>query len=207
MINDARKIMRERKESNTMKLNKIVMIIFRIAEICYWVGTAMCAVIAGGISMGQTSIITLLSDVDPSAGRDLVAFGFSIFPVDSQGNPVKGAYLIFFIAMVLMMALMAMVCRNIYLIFKTSAGETSFSKGQTPFQPDNIRMVREIGIFLMAIPVVGLIMSVVSRIALAGMEVETSVDLHFVMIGLAMICLSRFFAYGMELQDDVDGLV
>ena len=44
-------------------------------------------------------------------------------------------------------ALMAMVFRNVYLIFKTAEGKTWFSKGATPFQPDIVRMVREIGIF------------------------------------------------------------
>ena len=140
------------------------------------------------------------------AGKDLVSFGFSIMTVDSAGNSIGGAYTIFFITILIMMAMMAMICRNIYLIFKTSEGKTSFSKGQTPFQPDNIRMVREIGIFLIAIPVVGLIMDIIAHIAL-GPEIECSMDLHFIIVGLVAICLSRFFTYGMELQEDVDGLV
>ena len=68
-------------------------------------------------------------------------------------------------------------------------------------------MVREIGIFLLAVPIVGLVMSVVARLALSGIEVETSMDMHFIIVGLAVTCLSRYFSYGMELQNDVDGLV
>lgn len=190
-----------------MRLNKAVMIISKIAEICYWVGSALTAVIVIGLISGHYGIVSLLSDVDPSAGRDLVAFGFSILPVDASGNPVMGAYIIFFITLLIMLVLMALICRNIYLIFKTSAGQTRFSKGQTPFQPDNIRMVREIGLFLIAMPVAGLIMSIIAKIVLPVPEVESSMDLHFIVVGLIMICLSRFFAYGMELQNDVDGLV
>ncbi len=189
-----------------MKLNKVVTILSKIAEVGYWVGCAIVAVIIAGIASGHFSFISKLTDVDPSAGKDLVSFGFSIMTVDSAGNSIGGAYTIFFITILIMMAMMAMICRNIYLIFKTSEGKTSFSKGQTPFQPDNIRMVREIGIFLIAIPVVGLIMDIIAHIAL-GPEIECSMDLHFIIVGLVAICLSRFFTYGMELQEDVDGLV
>ena len=103
--------------------------------------------------------------------------------------------------------LMAMIFRNVYLIFKTAEGETKFSQGKTPFQKDNIRMVREIGIFCIAIPVVELIVSVIARIVLPVGVVETSVEMTGVFMGLVVLCLSQFFAYGMELQEDVDGLV
>ena len=68
-------------------------------------------------------------------------------------------------------------------------------------------MVREIGIFLIAMPAVGLIMSIIARIILGAAILDCSMDLHFIMVGLVMICLSRYFAYGMELQGDVDGLI
>ena len=100
-----------------------------------------------------------------------------------------------------------MIFRNVYLIFKTAEGETKFSQGKTPFQKDNIRMVREIGIFCIAIPVVELIVSVIARIVLPVGVVETSVEMTGVFMGLVVLCLSQFFAYGMELQEDVDGLV
>ena len=190
-----------------MKLNKAVTIISKIAEICYWIGFGMVGAIVIGLLTGHRSLVSALTDVDPSMGKDLTAFGFSIETVNGSGQTVWGTYLIFFITLFLMLGLMAMICRDIYLIFKTSMGETKFSKGKTPFQPDNIRMVREIGIFSIAIPVIGLIMSTIARIAMRGVEIESSMDMHFIMIGLVVICLSRIFAYGMELQNDVDGLV
>ena len=70
------------------------------------------------------------------------------------------------IGAVIILSLMAMVFRNLYLIIKRS--ETG-----TPFQPDNIRMLREIGIFAIAIPIVGLIMSIVCRLVLGVDAVET----------------------------------
>ena len=102
---------------------------------------------------------------------------------------------------------MAMCARNVHLIFKTSEGKTWFSKGETPFQPDNIRMVREIGIFLIAIPVVQLIMSIIARIALGPDMVESGLGMQSIFTGVVVLALSRYFAYGMQLQNDVDGLL
>ncbi len=190
-----------------MKLNKAVTIISKIAEVCYWIGFGMVGAIVISLIAGHHSLVSKLTDVDPALGKDLTAFGFSISTVDANGQTVWGTILIFFITLFIMLGLMAMACRNLYLIFKTTEGRTKFSKGQTPFQPENIRMVREIGMFLIAVPAVGLIMSVVARLALSGIEIETSMDMHFIVVGLAVICLSRYFAYGMELQNEVDGLV
>lgn len=63
---------------------------------------------------------------------------------------------------------MAMVFRNVYLIFRTAKGKTWFAKGDTPFQKDIVRMVREIGIFYLAVPIVSLLMSVVAVLVLGG---------------------------------------
>ena len=190
-----------------MKLNKVVTVLSKIAEICYWIGCGMVTAIVIGLAIGNPTLVSVLSSVNPESGKDLVAFGFEISTVDPAGNIVWGSFLIFFITLLFMLALMAMVCRNIYLIFKTTAGKTKYSKGQTPFQPDNIRMIREIGIFLIAMPVVGIVMSIIAKIALAATDIESAMDLHFIMVGLVIICLSRYFAYGMELQNEVDGLV
>lgn len=190
-----------------MKLQKAVMIISAIAEVCYWIGSGMTAAIIISLAIGHTGLVSKLTSVDPEKGKDLVAFGFRISTLDSAGNTVWGTYLIFFITLLMMLLLMGMICRNIYLIFKTSIGETKFSKGRTPFQPDNIRMVKEVGFFLILIPVLGLIMSIIARIIYTASAIECSMDLHFIVVGLVVICLSRFFAYGMELQNDVDGLV
>ena len=115
--------------------------------------------------------------------------------------------IIFFLALVIVLALMGMCARNVHLIFKTSEGLTAFSKGKTPFQPDNIRMVREIGIFLIAIPAVELVLSVIARIPLGADGVDSSVSMTNVFVGLVVLALSRFFAYGMQLERDMNGLL
>lgn len=98
------------------------------------------------------------------------------------------------------MSLMAMVFRNLYLIIKKS-------EGSTPFQKDNIRMLREIGIFSMVIPAVGLIMSTIIRLAAGVDAVEVSMHMDGFMMGIIVLCLTQFFAHGAELEKDVDGLL
>lgn len=192
------------------KLNKAVIILSKIAEVGYFIGAALSVVIAILAGTGMLDKIKYFTDADPNVAiefKDLSSVGFSISAVDAAGNVVTGSYVIFFITVAICLVLMAMVFRNVYLIFKTAEGNTWFSKGQTPFQPDNIRMVREIGIFFISIPIIQLIMGIIARIVISAEMVECSVEANTIMIGLVVLALSQFFAYGTELQEDVDGLL
>ena len=195
------------KEIITMKkLNRVVIIISRIVEVFMWVGSGLSAVIALLAAIHKADLIRYFTDATP--GTELLfSGGFALRAVNAEGQPMLAAFVIFFITMALTFALMAMCARNIHLIFKTSEGRTRFSKGATPFQPDNIRMVREIGIFVIAIPAVQFIMSIIGRVVLGPDMVESSVGMEKIFLGLVVLALSQFFAYGMKLQDDVDGLL
>ena len=103
------------------------------------------------------------------------------------------------------MLIMAMIFSNIHLIVKTAEGDTWFSTGATPFQPDNVRMVREIGIFLIMIYVVGLIIEAGAYIACQ--DVEGSTTMMPLAFGIIVICLSKMFEYGQKLQETEDGLI
>ena len=176
------------------KLNRFIIIVAKIAEVFMWVGAAMSLIITVLSAIGKMDLIRFFTDS-------------TLHALDASGNVVNGAFLLFFLTLALVLALMAMCARNVHLIFKTSAGETAFSRGATPFQPDNIRMVREIGIFMIAIPVVQLVMSIIAQIALGTDMVESSLNMFNVFIGLVVLALSQYFAYGMKLENDVDGLV
>ena len=96
-------------------------------------------------------------------------------------------------------AAFAMIFRNIYLILKTANGKTPFSKGETPFQNDITRMVREIGIFLIGLFCVQLVGSFLTTFV--------STNLLYLMIGILMLCLSSIFGYGEKLENDSEGLI
>lgn len=106
----------------------------------------------------------------------------------------------FGISAVLILSLMAMIFRNLHLIIKKS-------EGTTPSQPDNVRMLREVGIFAISVPLVGYAMSIISRIVIGVEVAEISVSYSGFVIGLVVLCMTQFFARGIELQNDVDGLL
>ena len=91
-----------------------------------------------------------------------------------------------------------MIFRNIHLILKTAKGKTWFAQGETPFQLNITRMIREIGIFLIALAGVDLILSFFSGVTMSPL---------LIIIGILMLCLSSFFRYGEELQNDTNGLI
>ncbi len=178
------------------QLGKVTKVLARVVEIAHWIG-------AVGMLAGLVLVLTLeqsaVSAVPGSAGAAATVYGFELTVVDKAGTLDLGALRLFLPAGAVLMALMAMVFRNVRLILKHA--ETS-----TPFQPDNVRMVREIGWFLMAVPVVGLVMSIAARLVL-GPQLEASVRLDGLLVGLVVLCLSQVFARGMVLESDVDGLL
>ena len=189
------------------KLNRAIIIVSRIVEVFMWVGAALSLIITGLSAAGKFGLLKYFTDVNVTNAQVLNSNNFSLVVKFTDGVPSRGAYVIFFLTLAITLALMAMIARNVHLIFKTSEGRTAFSRGATPFQPDNVRMVREIGIFTIAITVVEFIMSIVARIALGPDMVESSLGMQGVFFGLVVLALSQYFAYGMKLENDVDGLL
>ena len=66
-------------------------------------------------------------------------------------------------------------------------------------------MLREIGIFSIAIPIAGLIISVLIRII--NTDIEASVNQSGVIMGIIVLCLTQVFVRGTEMEKDIDGLV
>ena len=181
------------------------LIAAKVLEVLFFV-CAFVMVFAAVLSFSKTEAFGafLLRQV----GNGTIATnGFEIMIQDSDGNLIPGAVRIFTFAGIFTMFFIGMIFRNIYLIIKTCEGKTWFSKGRTPFQKDVVRMVREIGIFSIMIPVFGFLMSLVARLALGEDLCETSVQIVGVAMGLAMICFSRIFEYGAALEQEVEGLV
>ncbi len=138
------------------------------------------------------------------AGEELNFFGFSMIP--AAGESLSGGMLVAFgITASILCGLMAMTFRNVYLILQTADGKTWFAKSQTPFQADIVRMLREIGIFLISHMAVSTIAVIV--ITLIFPNVELSAGTMSFTLGLLMLCLAQFFNYGTELEQDTKGLI
>ena len=186
------------------RLNTIVIIGSKILEVLYWLmEILMILLLIVSVAMPNR----LVEWISAWNAQEMNVQGMAIRMVNGTGELIPSTVTILAVTGVLTCALMAMVFRNIYLIFRTARGTTWFSKGETPFQPDTVRMVREIGIFCIAILVIELVMSVIGTLVIGTLHAEISVSMNGVVMGIIILCLSQFFAYGAQLQEDVDGLI
>lgn len=188
------------------KSSKAVCVISKILEIsCLAVALlyAVFFVLNFALPSFTDKIVTFFAS---ETGGELNVNGFDILAL-KDGIITKSAVLAFALAGVFSMLCKTMIFRNLYLIIKTASGKTWFSKGETPFQKDISRMVKEIGIFYMMIPVLETIISAIFR-PIIGMETaEISVRMEGILTGLIIIVLSQIFVYGEKLENDVEGLV
>ena len=182
-------------------MNKLGMVIAKILEVFHWVGTALTAAATVCSAAAPKWVGYFVGfDAKECCGANLEVYGFEVNAPVVNGSINMASFTLFGIGAVVILALMAMVFRNLHLIFKKS-------RNATPFQKDNIRMMREIGIFAIAVPVIALIMSVIVRLV-AGVEaVEISIDMGGIFMGIIVLCLTQFFVHGSELEQDVDGLL
>lgn len=184
-------------------LLKVSVVLSKIMEVANWVLDA--ALIIGIILFAVSGTVPFV--IEGNVGDVLSIYGYEVQVVGPDGMVFGAVYVLTMVCGVIVASLVAMVFRNIYLICRLAQGQTSHAKGATPFQPDNVRMVREIGIFAIAIPVVQLIFDIIIRLV-AGADWSTSgIGVEGFVFGVAMLCLSQVFAYGMQLQRDADGLI
>lgn len=180
-------------------INKITKVVSKVMEISHWVAAGFMAATAICAAAAPKWIGRFVDTEGVKTGTSSV-YGFETVLFNSDGALNMKALLMFSIGAMFICALMAMVFRNIYLIIKKSASST-------PFNKDNVRMIREIGVFSIAVPIVGLIMSVITRLVLGADAAEISVNLSGFVTGIVVLSLTQVFAYGAELEKDVDGLL
>lgn len=188
---------------NGKGLNRAAAVIAKILEVFHWVGVGLMA--AGLIAyLINEKFIKYFMDL---GNGEFGIAGYSVNIFNSSGEIMPAVFIPVLILGIITLGLMAMICRNTYLIFKTSEGKTKFSEGETPFQRSNVRMLREIGIFAIAVPITAFIFDLIIKL-IAGIDnVESSISLMGIALGIVVLCLSQFFAYGVQLQSDSDGLI
>lgn len=181
-------------------LNQVTLVTAKILEIIHWLAVGlMAAVLICSVSVRDWLSGILQKGIELD-GDMLSTYGFEMSVVNVENAVDMTAVMLFAIGAVIILSLMAMVFRNVFLILKTA-------RGNTPFQNDVVRMLREIGIFMISIPLIGLVMSGISRLVLGVESVESSVHFESFVIGILVLCLTQAFVYGIRLQKDVDGLL
>lgn len=186
-------------------LHKATLYLSKALELLCWIGVLVSAGLTIATLAARGRLEELLRQSISLARQGFTVGGLEL--VMTGGELSMSAITFSAAAGIAMASLYAMIFRNVYLIMKTAQGKTWFSQGDTPFQKDIVRMLREIGIFLLSSCAVDLAWSVGLRFLLGVDNVELSVGLTRIILGMMVLCLSQFFDYGARLQQDVDGLL
>ena len=133
------------------KLNLLALIVSKFLEILHWLAAALMLCLLALCLAAPNWLSGLLAQGAQRFGRELTTYGFTLTVAGADGSVNLAAVALFTVGAISILSLMAMVFRNVYLIFRTAKGKTWFAKGDTPFQKDIVRMVREIGIFYLAV--------------------------------------------------------
>lgn len=183
------------------KLDRITLIATKVAEVCHWVAAALmvaalvCSIFAPS-QVGRFVGYSLSED-----GAELSVYGFDVVAPIVDGMADTTMFVIFSVGAIVMISLMAMTFRNLNLILKAA-------QKTTPFQKDNVRMLKEIGIFLLSVPLVGFAAGWTIRLVCGvdAAEISNNIGSYFVM-ALVSFSLTSFFSRGIQLESDMDGLV
>ncbi len=172
----------------------------KIMEIGHWVATGLMAAM-GLLALVAPQWLKLVTDVEGLIEqREVSAYGFEVTVVNAAGQIQRLPLALFALGAVVLFVLMALIFRSLNAIIKTA-------EKTTPFHADNIRRLKRIGIFSIAVPLVGLLMSVVIRLAAGPEAVEVQMDQSGVIMGAIVLCLTQYFVHGAQLEQDVDGLL
>ncbi|MCI8464744.1 MAG: hypothetical protein HFI63_02620 [Lachnospiraceae bacterium] len=189
------------------KLNPAALFASKLLEISHWLTVALMAGCFLCSIAAQNLLTELFSFFDFSEyGGNLSVYGFELMIVDTSGTMNMTAVTLFSLGGIVILSLMAMIFRNVWLIIRLSTGKARHTDRVTPFQKDTVRLIKELGIFYISIPIVGLFFSILSRLII-GPDAEISVGVSGFITGILFLWLTQVFAYGTQLQSDVDGLV
>lgn len=185
------------------KINSVTLVVSKILEVLHWLGVASMVLLLVCSIVIRDKVASLLAQGIASQGTSLTTYGFELEVAGTNGSINISGLILFAVCAIIILSLMAMVFRNVYLILKAYKKSNWYA----PFQPDIIRMLREISIFSISIPVIGLLFSIVARLILGPDSTEVYWNVDGFIMGLLVLCLTQVFTHGAELQKDVDGLV
>lgn len=186
-------------------LPRLTLVLARIAEVVHWCAAGVMVIAAAAAIIWPVWFGEWIDQTFLHGETNLACYGWEVAVARAGEMPSQGMLVCFMIGAAVMLALMAMIFRNVYLILKTAQGKTWFAKGDTPFQKNIVRMFREIGIFFIATAVLSLISEIIVNIG--GGELSAGFNYLGCFIGLVFLCISQFFNYGTSLEKDLDGLV
>ena len=182
-------------------LRNVTAVIAKVIEVFSLVLTAISTVILGLFTFGTKMIMDVFETVkglEPQMFEQAMRNG-AVYLTDSNGNMNFAGMRAGALVIIITCALTAVICRNLYMIFKKSDNES-------PFSDDIIKRIKTIGICAIASPAVQIIIAAIVRM-IFGMELSLDGILSKLFLGLVVLCLSQYFVYGAQIEKDVDGLL
>ncbi len=181
-------------------IKNAVKTISKIVEICHYVGAALMAA-AGVLSIVSPQNLKYVMDVkDLIANPEVSVYGFEAMLANATGQINYIAHALYALGGAAILLFMALIFKNLGSIIEKA-------EEKSPFCSENVKSLKRIGIYSIAIPLAGLLMSVVMRIAIGHEFAEISLNQSGIMMGLVVFVLTSYFAHGAELEQDVDGLL
>jgi len=181
-------------------ISKLGLFVSKFLEILHFIVAALMVVLGIASVVATDSLQKILSAGAVENGPYLETYGFEMNVTNAMGNVDMTLFLIFCVGAVVILTVFALIFRNVNLILKGSEKET-------PFQKENIRRLKQIGIMVLTVPVLGVVFQGLCFCVVGVDQVEISVDLGSLVLGILILCLTQFFAHGAELEKDVDGLL
>jgi hypothetical protein len=182
------------------KLRKVTAFLAKVIEVVGWFGAALMIITTVILMVGKKQIMEAYQSGTLKAGSITLTGTVNNSPEWAMDVVGRGGAVFIFIPLAILCVLTALVFRNVYMIFKAS-------NVASPFSMENVKRIRNIGIYAIALPIVKVVAGLISFIAMKNGDYALSVELSEVVFGLVALCLSQYFAYGAELQSDVDGLL
>lgn len=182
------------------KLMKITVVLSRIIEVVCWCGACLTALAGVILTIFRGKVVEAYENGMVTASNISVDGSVNAAPEEVISAIANGGSLLIFIPLAVLCVLTALIFRNICIVFKNSENES-------PFSDANVKRIRDIGYFAIAIPVCKIISTLLFYFAIGTGDYALSVEMSEIVFGLVALCLSQYFAYGAKLQKDVDGLV
>lgn len=181
------------------KLEKFVVGAVKLVEVIEWV-CAICAVVLLVLSLFiNQAMIESIFTAESSHALDL---GFFKVAFDNAEVHAWGISRLHFIIVGISAALYALIFRSIHKMFRSV-----FKDGNTPFSDENVKHIKNIGMYIICMPIIGLVLSIIGQIIFRDINSSITIEAGSILMGLIIICLSRVFSYGVSLQKDSDGLI
>ena len=177
------------------KLRDVTAVLAKIMEIISYVGIGLGVFGIGILLFFRNEVAANYDEaIKPNLTASSGDFNLSNLTADNF-VPVFVAMGIFFLIII---ALTAVMFRNVNKVFKTTNTES-------PFAPANVDRIKKIGYIAISFPILKILFNIVAGLILK--DVTVGIELSEIVFGLIILCLSQYFAYGASLEKDVNGLL